>query len=377
MDSNGVLRKFVELCNNRQSEQISQSFASNGVIDWYGRTLKGPRKIADFFRFNDHYHHNFTDGKDCSPFEIRETHTATRQIPPENLIERTEEQPSRSDSDQQSSSDNVPSTSGGESSKGFMTPPQQNTPTAPPPLTQGRIFRKMSSSDDEDDDDGVCSIRKFKERLEEASKSGDLIPMEPKVNEATDEGGSRSHSLSRKRPADAEETESDAKIPTKRFKDADCDSGVAEGAEAEQLTDLYTELKYIEAFGTLEMLRRTKHRGVHTTPSTSHDHDQVSSHFEERATSTGSSAVAEITESQWVRETKLSISYRLHRNNNDIQFALVIYDNLTKRPTTRRNLINDFGSIVIDRATKTTTPPRRKATDKNRNPITPRKPLRF
>ncbi|XP_059609482.1 uncharacterized protein LOC132256904 [Phlebotomus argentipes] len=347
MDPNVVLRKFVDLCNSRQSDQISLYFASNGIVDWYGRTLKGPRKITDFFRFNNQYNHNFADGKQCSPFESRETHNSTRQIPPENLTEPSEDRTSAADS-AEASSDNVPSSSG------FLTPPQQSGAMPPlPALTQGRVFRKMSSSDDEDD--GLCSVRKFQADLEESSTSG-LVSMESQG----------SVSLSRKRTASV-----DSDVPKKRFKDADCDSGVVEGGDCGQLTDLYSELRHIEAFGRLEMVRRTKHRGVHATPSTSHGDSLNSSHFLER-----SDASPEATSSQWVKETKLNISYRLHRNQSDIQFALVVYENLTKRPTTRRNLINEFGSLDVDKTPKSVSP-RGKKPDKVRKCVTAKKPLRF
>lgn len=249
------------------------------------------------------------------------------------------------------SNDNVPSTSG------FQTPPQQSAqePTLPA-LTQGRLFRKMSSSDDEEDD-GLCSIRK--EAL--GQKAGGEGEAEPKGK--LEEG----LSLSRKR---CSSEEPDAGFPKKRFKDADCDSGVVEGGDCGQLTDLYTELKYIEAFGCLEMVPRTKHRGVHTAPSTSYsDSNALTSHFEDRCSGESGS-------SHWTRETKLNISYRLHRNQSDIQFALVVYDNLTKRPTTRRNLINEFGSLEFER-TPNISPPRKKNQDKTKKSVTAKKPLRF
>ncbi|XP_055682703.1 uncharacterized protein LOC129789714 [Lutzomyia longipalpis] len=361
MDSNAVLRKFVDLCNNQQSDQISLLFASNGVVDWYGRTLRGPRKIADFFRYNNQYYHKFADGKQCSPFEIRETHTATRQIPPENLTVQNEESTRREYSAKESC-DNVPSTSAAEDSKGFMTPPQQDVSTPKlPALTHGHIFRKMSSSDDDDDDERLCSVRNFRETLHGADSSG---LMELERHETPSE---RSLLQSRKRPASSDSSEeTDEQSPKKRLKDADCDSGVVEGGDCDQLTDLYTELKYIEAFGSLEMRQRTKHRGVHAAPSTS----QSSSTSHERL------PPDDATDSHLVRQTKLNISYRLHRNGKDVQFALIVYENLTKKPTTRRNLINEFGTIEIDKTSKKT-PVSKKNVDKTRKSVTAKKPLRF
>jgi hypothetical protein len=94
----------------------------------------------------------------------------------------------------------------------------------------------------------------------------------------------------------------------------------------------YSDLMYLESVGTLRLIKRAKHRGVRQT--------QVQSDLE--AAGTTSQMVPEFDE----KNTKLKISYRVGKHRQDIQFALIVFEQLTRNPATRRNLMSDFKHAV-------------------------------
>lgn len=98
----------------------------------------------------------------------------------------------------------------------------------------------------------------------------------------------------------------------------------------------YSDLKYIETFGILRICQ-SKHRN----------------------NSVGS--IDDRTSNQSLnRSIQLQISYRINTSNeNDIQFALVVYQHFTKNPKIRRNLMNEFSDETNDESMDpiTTSPP--------------------
>lgn len=80
----------------------------------------------------------------------------------------------------------------------------------------------------------------------------------------------------------------------------------------------YSELQYLEAIGVLHMSQPTKHRGVAT----------VQPDYSPTNTSD--------------RDVRLRISYRLRHRDQSVQFALILYEHLTKNPRARRNLLAEF-----------------------------------
>ncbi|XP_065077451.1 uncharacterized protein LOC135700749 [Ochlerotatus camptorhynchus] len=101
--------------------------------------------------------------------------------------------------------------------------------------------------------------------------------------------------------------------------------------------NVYSELQYLEAIGTVRSCNESKHRGTRTT----HHIPREDSSPTADGTSTpipstpGSSAPSD-------KRTKLKLSYRKHVHTQEHQFALIIYEDLTPRSSkVRRNLFCD------------------------------------
>lgn len=75
MEAKEVLSTFVELCQNR-SEYFQYNLASNAVLDWFGRTIKGSECIERFLRCDvwPQYEQNFVAAVTCGAIETRPTH---------------------------------------------------------------------------------------------------------------------------------------------------------------------------------------------------------------------------------------------------------------------------------------------------------------
>lgn len=91
-----------------------------------------------------------------------------------------------------------------------------------------------------------------------------------------------------------------------------------------------SEIKYIEAVGTVRKLRKLKHRGI----------DSRSKEVRIYESPTGK---------HWEPgNTKLKISYRESVNQNDLQFVLVIYQHIDNNPRCRRDLMAEFAKTCTD-----------------------------
>lgn len=50
MEPNDVLKKFLDVCSNKDDNCTRYSFASNGVLEWFGRNVKDNNKIFEYIR---------------------------------------------------------------------------------------------------------------------------------------------------------------------------------------------------------------------------------------------------------------------------------------------------------------------------------------
>lgn len=75
MDASRVLSRFMELSNER-SDFLHYNLASNAVMDWFGRTLRGSERIDNFLRYDvwPQYDQNFVVATTCEPIETKPTH---------------------------------------------------------------------------------------------------------------------------------------------------------------------------------------------------------------------------------------------------------------------------------------------------------------
>lgn len=75
MEPKDVLSYFMETCHTR-NDYFQYNLASNAVLDWFGRTIKGNECIERFLRCDvwPQYEQNFVAAVKCGPIETRPTH---------------------------------------------------------------------------------------------------------------------------------------------------------------------------------------------------------------------------------------------------------------------------------------------------------------
>lgn len=100
-----------------------------------------------------------------------------------------------------------------------------------------------------------------------------------------------------------------------------------------QQLDVVSEIKYIEAIGTVRKLRKLKHRGIDSRSKDLRVYESP-------------------TRKHWeAGNTKLKISYRENVNESDLQFVLAIYQHIENNPRCRRDLMQEFAKTCTDETT--------------------------
>lgn len=95
-----------------------------------------------------------------------------------------------------------------------------------------------------------------------------------------------------------------------------------------------SEIKYIEAIGTVRKLRKLKHRGIDARSKDVRIYESP-------------------TRQHWdAGNTKLKISYRENVNQSDLQFVLAIYQHIENNPRCRRDLMAEFAKTCADEPPK-------------------------
>lgn len=332
MDVKDVLKGFVDNCNER-ANYFQYTLSSNAVLEWFGRTFRGNKKIEQYLRYEiwPQYAQHFSVAVNCAAFEVKPSHLETREEPVENF-------------QSSSTSCSISTVQVGDSFD--SPPPARLNSVQPPPLTRGKRFRPLIDSDDESN----TPIKK-KTTQEKPDDSDDSETSSPHsgmalLNDSTDELVSQteqnpSETVSKKRSAsnDTATTPKRSKsnqTVTKRLEYFD------KSAQTSALTDQstsscakqlsskqYSELKYLEAIGSIRTIRLMKHPQVNRLPTTPNANPETNTAF-----------VSPESQNGWDRKTKLKLSYRVGIDNNDIQYALIIYEPLTM--ITRRNLLGEF-----------------------------------
>lgn len=221
---------------------------------------------------------NFSDSSTVEPFENRETHLSTKFIPPENLVKvSTSPKSELLTTPDRTSSSTITSDIVPSDDLSFETPPRTLPPVVhPPPLTGGREFLPFSSSSDDD-----------------SSNDGQPIP--------------------------------------KRIKSSP-------PADDESAQNVYSELHYLEATGSVRTGNEPKHRGTRTTHHVAREGSPAPQGPTE---SPSSSHTPRRSDDYQAKRTMLKISYRIHLHTGEIQFALIVYENIsTRSATVRRNLFS-------------------------------------
>lgn len=75
MDVKDVLKQFIEKCEERDG-RFQCNLASNAILDWFGRTLRGSKAIEQYLRYDvwPQYDQNFVTCTSCEPIESKPTH---------------------------------------------------------------------------------------------------------------------------------------------------------------------------------------------------------------------------------------------------------------------------------------------------------------
>lgn len=78
MDAKYVLKNFIDRCNDR-ADYLQYSLSSNSVLEWFGRTLRGNKKIEQYFRYDiwPQYEQQFSTAVECEAFETKPSHMQT------------------------------------------------------------------------------------------------------------------------------------------------------------------------------------------------------------------------------------------------------------------------------------------------------------
>lgn len=257
----------------------------------------------------------------------------------------------------------------------YETPPQMIASSEqPPPLTRGKCFRP--STDDEAESPSFSVNRKSESTNQQHSlnelcdialnsDSNASVPLSLADKKPVVE-------ISRKRPVRIEEPMSPMSpmSPIKRTKSSSSEckrleyfeksfdtpskststctsTSSRDQCDPKQSTSAatslkcYTELRYLEAIGSIRTIRRSKHPGINKLP-TSFTHSEM--------ITTTTPLISPESQNGWDRKTKLKLSYRIGNTANDIQFALIIYEPLTM--VTRRNLLEEFQLAAEDEANR-------------------------
>ena len=222
------------------------------------------------------------------------------------------------------------------------TPPSKKTNNNKcPRLTRNNKFRLMS-------DDVLEAARNYTKN--DVSCISDLLSTPPKkaTNSTVSCAGKtpstdKQKRLTKRLTKDVEHF-SPSKKP-KTFESPTTSATEQTSVQAPLICGHFSELKYIEAIGTVRMIRKKKHRGI-SSPNSS----QIAFDLDADAICNED---MNLSSSYWDRNVRLQISYRINLSNNDVQFALIIYEHVTKNPRTRRNLMSEFSEVVDTNASIT------------------------
>ncbi|XP_023291734.2 uncharacterized protein LOC111675238 [Lucilia cuprina] len=303
-----VLNKYLELFQ-QNSIEFKYFLAPNSVIDWYGRTIRGANKIHDYLRHEIHNnfdHTEFLEPHKCAPIETKTSHMRTKIIStkPIDLVHPINRVP-----------DMVPLKSYADSDVEDNELPETSEFAAAIINNQRKTPEKCTSTLIEDLTPPASATKEEKPNEEEK----EVVQIEQATVEELNKpvrSLKRTHSgrfsYLRRLPT----APSTSKRVSKDYKGIRTllDDSSSEDDDLETMEALYTPLRYIEVKGIM------RNRSATTSRQRSalwRDCNQL--------------------------ETHLRISYRRKLEDNQLQFALIIYESCNPTPTiTKRNLMTQF-----------------------------------
>jgi hypothetical protein len=195
----------------------------------------------------------------------------------------------------------------------FETPPRNDIPSTPPPMRKPEDFLQLSDDECEGEEQSVST---------------------PKKETALPTTDSDSPPLMYNSLVSTPDHPSDPDEPKPKKAKGDQHSVPVPTAKSH-----YSDLKYLEAVGVLRQKHNKKHRGVIPELNVSMNQSAEASNANEMTPTTSQSNC-------WERKTRLKISYRINDTNGQVQFALIVYEHLTRSSRTRRNLMLDFQAPI-------------------------------
>ncbi|XP_073833621.1 uncharacterized protein [Musca autumnalis] len=308
-----VLAKYLELFQ-QSSIDFKYHLAPNSVIDWYGRTVRGANKIHDYLRHevNSQFEHTeFVDAEVCGPIETKTSHMRTKVISTKPIdhvhpINRVPDMvPLKSYADSDVEDNEQPSISSSTSLFGagaYRQTPEKCTATSTldignltPPSSAVKDERKSEDEDFADDSNETLSRRHRLKRTHSGNFSYlKRLPTAPSTSKRNKniEGGIRTL----------------------------LDDSSSEEDELEVMEALYSPLRYLEVKGVMRLRNNNPlGSGLKQRSPLWRDRSEV--------------------------ETRIRISYRRKLEDNQLQFALIIYESLNGAivaTPTRRNLMSQF-----------------------------------
>ncbi|XP_055843331.1 uncharacterized protein LOC129910094 [Episyrphus balteatus] len=273
-----ALAKYLELFTSH-SNFFKFFIAQNGVLEWFGRSIKGNTKIHDYLRYevcSQYDHLFFENAEPCEPFECKSTHMETKSLP------------TQSDKNLNNSSFDLEKTNS--------------------------IEEDVSMSTD------VVEFTTTKDRR------GSITPPSSAKRVKLDQDLNRSISppmLNVEDYFDKKETNVKLIVPrSSRNCFETPDSTYVSTAATTSSQVQYSELKYFEAIGILRSCLQPEHKNFRLSSTLN-------------------------ANGSWDRETKIQISYRIRLDDNDVQFALIIYKNLhSYSALSKRNLMSEFDEVA-------------------------------
>ncbi|XP_054088128.1 uncharacterized protein LOC105212012 [Zeugodacus cucurbitae] len=326
MEASNVLKEYLELFT-ADCRQLKLLVAPNAAVDWFGRTVRGPAKIHDYFRFEvatQYEHADFDKAEECQPIEQRPSHWKTKSLPSEeadfvlpiNKVTGLTTLKTYADSDiEDDDLEMLPL------SAGNCTPEPHSNSTAhigelTPPSSTIKIEDINATDSESDLDEAECASAPKRLKRSIPTPFSYLRRIPTSSSKIT-------HVAKRQLPQFdiqmlGDDTSSDEELDVELRK---------------MLAKEYTPLKYIEATGKLRAKPQMLSAG--DSPPTPH------------------------RSSDWDRSVRLRISYRRNLADKSLQIALVIYEHLQSptadvnqdAPSTlgmrRRNLMTQFNETAL------------------------------
>lgn len=330
MEASNVLKEYLEVFKDN-NKQLKLLVAPNAVVDWFGRTVRGPAKIHDFLRFDvatQYLHVDFDEAEECPPIEQRPSHYKTKSllsddtdfILPINKVAGIATLKSYADSDIEDDDLGVrPLPAAGNCTPEHHSNTKADIGELTPPSSTIKIEDANLSDSERNLDEAECASAPKRFKASIPTPFSYMRRMSASSSKTIHVSKRQLTSTKSDKQMFCEDTSSDEELDLHL---------------RQKLANEYTPLNYIEAVGKLDanpqILTTTDSL---PTPQSSRDGD---------------------------RPVRIRISYRRNNLDHSLQIALIIYEHLQNTsadvnqdaPSTmgmsRRNLMEQFNETALN-----------------------------